>query len=273
MRALVGCLLLCAACGNDHSSIPPDGSPPADDAVSVDAPVADAPAGADCTGLTYCDDFDSYGAMTVTDGMTVGPWKASVAGATLAIDSTNGYHGGSALHVTMPAGTTVHGWLGQTSTSGLVAGDNLYGRAMIYYSNTGGNDLPKGVHSWFFQTAGTSSELAMTAQINMGTGGATAQPQLNYHPGDISKRGGSITAGAWHCVQWEYDGSGSPPADTAKVWIDGVPVIDLPASTGWKMATPWTSMELGFTHFQTTTNAVDVYLDDFALDAAMIPCP
>ena len=275
MRALVACLVLCAACGSDSATARPDASSPGPDAAAAgDAPAADSPGGgADCTGLAYCDDFDGYGAVTVTDGMTIGAWKASVAGATIAIDATNGYHGGSSLHITMPAGATVHGWLGQTTSSGLVAGNDLYGRAMIYYSNTGGNDLPKGVHSWFFQTAGTSSELSMTAQINMGTGGATAQPQLNYHPGDISKRGGAITAGAWHCVQWQYDGSGSPPADTAKVWIDGTPVLDLPASTGWKMATPWTSMELGFTHFQTTTNPVEVFLDDFAVDGAMIPCP
>jgi hypothetical protein len=268
--------LVLVACGNDHSSTPPDsGTPGPDSAAQADAPVADSPVGSvDCTGLAYCDNFDSYGTMTVTDGMTVGPWKASVSGATFAIDTTKAYDGGSSLHITMPAGTGVHAWLGQTNTAGLVANNNLYGRAMIYYSNTGTNDLPKAVHSWFFQTAGTSSELSMPAQINMGTGGPSTLPQLNYHPGDISKHAGTTpTAGMWHCVQWQYDGSGSPPADTAKMWIDGNPVVDVPASTGWKMATPWTSMELGLTHFQTTTNPVEFFLDDFAVDGAMIACP
>lgn len=261
-----------AACGNDSASTPPDSGPPGTDGSIADAS-PDSPASAGCTGLAYCDDFESYGALTIADGATVGPWKASVSGVTIMVDPAAGYHGGSALHITMPAGTSVHGWLGQTKTAGLVANNDLYGRAMIYYSNTGGNDLPKGVHSWFFQTSGMSSELSMTAQINMGTGGPTAQPQMNYHPGDISKRGGAIAAGAWHCVQWRYDGSGSPPADTATMWIDGNPVVDLAASVGWKMATPWTTMQVGFTHFQTTTNAVDVLLDDFAIDGAMIPCP
>lgn len=82
-----------------------------------------------------------------------------------------------------------------------------------------------------------------------------------------------MTAGAWHCVQWQYDGSGSPPADTAKMWVDGTVAVDVPASVGWKMATPWTTMMFGFTHFQTTTNPVDVFLDDFAVDGAMIDCP
>jgi hypothetical protein len=268
----LGCSLVLAACGNNSGATPPDSSA-ADGPAGGDAPPADAPSGATCAGLAYCDDFESYGTISITNNATVGPWKASVVGATIGIDATNGYHGGNALHITMPAGATMHGTLSQMVASGLVSDNNLFGRAMIYYSNTGGNDLPKNVHSWFFQTAGMSSEAAAVAQINMGGGGPDAQPQLNYHPGDISKRGSAMTAGQWHCIQWQYDGSGTTPADTAKVWIDGSPAVDVPASVGWKMATPWTSMEVGFTHYQTTTNPVEVFLDDFAVDGAMIACP
>jgi hypothetical protein len=57
------------------------------------------------------------------------------------------------------------------------------------------------------------------------------------------------------------------------VWVDGTVAVNVPASQGWDFATPWNSFELGFTHYQTLANGVDVYLDEFALDGAMVPCP
>ncbi len=57
------------------------------------------------------------------------------------------------------------------------------------------------------------------------------------------------------------------------MWVDGTVAVNVPASQGWDFATPWNSFELGFTHYQTLANGVDVYLDEFALDGAMVPCP
>jgi hypothetical protein len=147
----------------------------------------------------------------------------------------------------------------------------MFGRAMVYYSNTGGNGLPLNVHSWIFSASGTSTTLAAAVSMNMGGGGARLQ--LNYSPGDVSVPGGTVTAGQWHCVQWEYDGSGTPPKNEAKVWIDGAQAIDVPASKGWNFATPWNNFNFGFTHYQVLPNPVDVFLDEFALGDAMIPCP
>jgi hypothetical protein len=48
--------------------------------------------------------------------------------------------------------------------------------------------------------------------------------------------------------------------------------VEAPATEGWDFATPWTSFDFGFTHYQTLANGVEVFLDDFALDGAMIPC-
>ena len=36
---------------------------------------------------------------------------------------------------------------------------------------------------------------------------------------------------------------------------------------------PWNQFTLGFTHLQTLLNPVEIFLDDFALDGAMVPCP
>ncbi len=256
------------------------------DVVTPDDAGTDAPTGdGGCGPWKYCEDFESYKAGAIANGAALGPWKATVQGTGIVfqVDATNPYKSKQSLHVTVPtnagmdAGTTARGTLNQSATSGLITGNNMFGRAMVFYSNTGGNDLPLGVHSWLFQSGGNSSEGDGGVTMNMGTGGATAKPQLNYHPplplAEQSVQNGSITAGAWHCLQWQYDGSGAAPADVAHVWIDGTDVVDVAKSKGWWFATPWDTFDFGFTHFQALANGVDVYLDDFALDGAMIACP
>lgn len=236
----------------------------------------DGGASASCTGLAYCDDFESYSGA-ITNGQMLGPWKATVngTGIAMAVDTVNPYRGSQSLHITVPAGASVRGTLNQTAAMGLVSGNDVFGRAMVFYSSTGGNDLPIGVHSWLFNSAGTSAAADGGVTMNMGGGGS--KMQLNYHPPppltEQSVQGGTITAGGWHCIQWQYDGSGSPAADQGKVWVDGTLAVDVPSSKGWNFATPWDSFDFGFTHYQTLTNPVDVYLDEFALDGSMVSCP
>jgi hypothetical protein len=252
--------------------------PPTDSAADVADASTDA---ASCNGLVYCDDFESYGGA-ITTGQTVGPWKATVTGTlTMGVDTVRPYQGSKSLHITVPAGASVRGTLNQTAASGLVTGNNLFGRAMVYYGDTGadagdaGYGLALGVHSWIFNAAGSSTVADGGVTMNMGGGGAKLQ--LNYHPPppltEKSVQGGTMTAGAWHCVQWEYNGSGSPPTDDGKVWVDGTLAVEAPASEGWNFATPWSTFDFGFTHYQTLTNPVDIYLDTFALDGAMVGCP
>ena len=256
------------------------------DVVTTNDAGTDSPTSGDgggCGPWKYCEDFESYTPGAIKNGATLGPWKATVQGTGIVfqIDGTNSYKSAQALHVTVPsnagmdAGTTARGTLNQAAAGGLVPGNDMFGRAMVFYSNTGGNDLPLGVHSWLFQSGGFSSEGDGGVTMNMGGGGAKLQ--LNYHPPapltEQSVQGGNITAGAWHCLQWQYDGSGTSPADVAHVWIDGTDVVDVAKSKGWWFATPWNTFDFGFTHFQALANGVDVYLDDFALDGAMIPCP
>ena len=103
------------------------------------------------------------------------------------------------------------------------------------------------------------------------------QLQLNYHPpaplSEQSVVGGTMTAGSWHCVQWEYNGSGTTPADTAQILVDEAVAVTAAATKKWDFATPWNAFDFGFTHYQTMNNGVDIYLDDFALDDKPIPCP
>lgn len=273
-----------AACSNAGGASDAGSDAIANDvnAPDVKASEAGSDAGADASDAgcpyVYCDDFESYDAGSIANNALLGPWKASVSGngVQFGVDAVKPYGGKQSLHVTVPtnagedAGTATRSTLNQNADAGVVAGNDVFGRAMVYYSSAGGNGLPLGVHSWIFNASGFSTAADGGVTMNMGGGGMKLQ--LNYHPpaplAEQSVQGGAITAGAWHCVQWEYK-----PDDTAKVWIDGTVAVNVPTTQGWNFATPWKSFDFGFTHYQALANGVDVYLDDFALDGAMIPCP
>lgn len=250
-----------------------------DGAAPVDAG-SDARAESSCAGLAYCEDFESYAiAGPIANNTTVGPWKATVNGAAvMTIDGVRPYAGTKALHITVPnADTGASGLLNLTKAAGLITGNNLFGRAMVYYTKSATDDLPKGVHSWIFQGIGTSSESGKIMSLNLANNGTNYF--LNYHgdstsSAESSKTGGTPVAAKWVCMQWQYDSSGATPADDAKVWADGVLALDATkAAEKWMLATPFSTMQFGFTHYQTLTNAIDVYLDDFAVDTKMIACP
>ena len=242
-------------------------------------------AGSGACPYAFCEDFDSLDAGVITNGMLVGPWKASVSGpmTVMQIDSENAHSGNHALHVTMvgeqatDAGLPSRATLNRHTSGGapLVAGNDMFGRAEIFFSDAGTSGLAYGTHSWMFSSLGTKPD-GGTSNINLGGGGQKLQ--FNYHAfadgGEQSVQGGLVTAGAWHCLQWELNGSGgASPADIAKVWIDGTLAVDVEMKPGWAFPSAWTTFDFGFNHYQVLHNPVDVYLDDFALNGAMIPCP
>ena len=258
---------------------PPDGSV-GDSASPVDAG-SDAHAEPSCAGLAYCENFESYPASTtpIANNTTIGPWKATTNGAAvMTIDSVHPFGGTKALHITVPnLDTGASGLLNLTKAAGLVTGNNLFGRAMVYYTKSATDDKPNGVHSWIFQGIGTSTASGKIMSLNLANNGTSYF--LNYHgdstsSAESSKNGGTPAAGKWVCMQWQYNSSGAPPADDAKVWADGALVLEATkAAQSWNLATPFSTMQFGFTHYQKLSNAIDVYLDDFAVDTAMIACP
>jgi hypothetical protein len=261
---------------------PKDGSPQDGDSSTE----AGLPPG-DCTGLTYCDDFETYDAAPLKRGGTLGPW--SVGGgtsATITVDTVRAYTGKQSFHVTFPPSQS-GGNLTQTAAAdaGLIAGNNLFGRSMFYFVvNPGASDaglepdggvgLPIKVHSNLFTSSGTEST------ADGGTGSevsATGQAlYLNFYPPGTFERAvgtGVITGNTWHCLQWELDGSGDASTNQAKIWLDGLLVADVTKAKLWVAATPWQTFSVGFWTEQAVENSVDVSVDTFALSDKMLPCP
>lgn len=285
----------CAGSSNPDGGSPQDaggGTPP------VDAGPGDAGNLSVACPYTYCDNFDEYDAGPITNGELLGPWVATFQGTrtTMNVDPSGGYGGTQALRVTITYvdndGGTVRATLNQKVTDGgSLVGPDLFGRAEIFYADVADGGLPLGVHSWVFNASGKIPDGGATS-MNMGGGGNKLQLNYQYppvpkyadggslrysdggaYPTESSQQGGAMTTGTWHCLQWEYNGS---PNNMGNVWIDGTPAITVNNPTpveNWVISQGYTSFDFGFNHYQQLSNGIDVYLDNFALDSAMIPCP
>jgi hypothetical protein len=271
--------------GTDSTVGPtPDGSTPIGDGSTptLDAG-SDARAEPDCTGLAYCENFEAYeDAGALKNGGTLGPWSIQInvpadAGSPepMGVDTVNPYGGLRSLHIQVPnnANSSTH-LLNLTKASGLV-GNDLYGRMMVYYKGA----KPNG-HTWTWQGIGASSESGdPSTSLNVANEGNDYF--VNYHgtagdsTAETSDHGGVPVVNAWVCLQWEYNASGAPIADDVKVWADGTVIIDSKKAPiqAWQLPDPVTQMQLGWVHYPETTEAIDLYIDDFALNNAMIACP
>jgi hypothetical protein len=239
-------------------------------------PTADA---GTCADTAYCEGFESFSGP-LARGDKLGPWVASVGGpVTVTVDSVRPYEGQKSLHVVMPIGGQASAMLTSAVFSGgLVHGNRLFGRAMVYFVGTPGDagyGFPVHTHSMIFSVSGSSTEVGGPVNINMAGNGSLNYQARKGTTFELGTAGGTPSMNAWHCIQWEYDGSADVPlvvADHAQVWLDGAVVSDVPKNTNWFLATPWTSFSFGLTHLQTLVNPVEFFMDSFALDGAPIPC-
>jgi hypothetical protein len=217
----------------------------------------------DCAGHVYCEDFETYDAGPLKRFEKVGPWQANGG----AIDAIRAYTGHQALHT---------GSLSQAVPDGI--GNHVFGRAMFYFVETpDGGGLPERSHSAFFRATGDyTGPDGGSVILDLAVGGKTGTDMwFNYFPPhhfEVTSSGAKYTTNTWHCLQWELDGTGSPP-NQGRIWLDEQLIIDQPASKGWLWATPWKNFEFGFMDFTGGGGPFDVWLDTFALDDKMIACP
>jgi hypothetical protein len=94
------------------------------------------------------------------------------------ISAVRAKHGDHALRYTVPAGGPAHGTMNQKNAGGLVAGNDLFGGACVYYQSGADAGLPLAVRSWLFQANGPGADGGNTS-INLG--GGSTKLQLSYH--------------------------------------------------------------------------------------------
>jgi hypothetical protein len=151
-----------------------------------------------------------------------------------------------------------------------IAGNNVFGRMMTFFSNQNGQDVPQGFcHFWVFDIKGKS---AVAGNVDINLGGWTAIRGFNYQwhlesgLHEAGSVGGPWKAGSWDCLQWQLDASNRE----AILWVNGRRVIDM---KNWDMATPWTTFSIGLSALEPLSKPTELWVDDFALGESMIDCP
>jgi hypothetical protein len=244
------------------------------DAARPSGDTAAALPGIECKVARYCDDFEVY-----APGNAPGkPWAASTSGGgKISIDASKAFSGKQSLHVTTPGGSFNGGMLTQRMPALPLPGNNLYGRMMVYFEARPG----PAVHFTLFGAYGSLPAGGGTAGYTMG-GTGKGLPLFNYTKGDFTKNERTMLwpVGRWACAQWQFDGSTGPDGttrDELRFWLDGSPRTDLTiiktTSAGAWRAPTFDRLRLGFENYQPTDAAIEVWIDDFAIDGKPVGCP
>ncbi len=265
------------------TSLPDSGGPDtgSTDSAALEAGPADAAADAaetgSCVGALVCDDFESY----PVSGPPKGPWKVTANGGTVVVDSVHAHSGTHAVHVSTAGGATAYeqAFIYVTGSPIFpVAGNTIFGRMAMWltaaptqtthWSNVWGSGQVTGMSfSAVSRYGGQDSPLMMASYDTSGVASDCWQHSQT-----------AIPVQRWACFEWRFDG----PTDEMDFWLDGAAVSDLTVmgqgqgcinnGTNGKWFLPaYDTMSMGWEHYQ-ASDAIDMWIDDVALDVQRIGC-
>ncbi|HEV3190117.1 MAG TPA: hypothetical protein VGY54_06445 [Polyangiaceae bacterium] len=255
------------------------------DAGTVAMPPSDAAAGACPAGALLCDDFEKYAAA----GDLGAAWHVTANTATVLVDTTKAFKGKQALHISAPAGSNHMGLIAKEGAPLFpIAGNAFYGRMMMWLSG-----YPSGGNHWnTVQASGLLPNSTQTAKYAWGgdgtLGAITAGYTIRITPDagtqlyDCYKQSTTpIPVQKWVCVEWKFDGV----ANEMHYWLDGQspPGVDV-IKTGGVCVTPpppggiwqapvFSNLSLGWQQPNPSTAAIEMWVDEVAVDTQRIGCP
>jgi hypothetical protein len=241
-----------------------------------------------CNGQKLCDNFESYAASDLTNGMTLGPWRVVLDTlGTASIDSSRSFSGTHSLKVHINNGTGGGAQL-RTQSNKIFspARPQLYGKFRMYMTPTSGHS----VHWTMFGAAGivqppvpisghhvTYLFSAFTENMKNVFSNVFYDDQTRqdcYHNSKVE-----IPLGRWACVAFSVDG----PGIKYRGFLDGQPVptwsIDTTGDGCLNAAqdAPWygpsfDEFYVGALSFHKMSAALDMWIDDVVLDTNPVNC-
>jgi hypothetical protein len=227
-----------------------------------------------CTGALVCDDFEAN-----TAGSAPAMWSVDIgpAGAgTVKVDTTRAFSGTKSLRITVVAQQDHDRAFITRPLTGLLPTNAFFGRMMIWVVAS----PPGNVHWDNIRAQGVVPGGTLQGQYNYGGGSNTGNLMANYwtQSSDCWKTSKSrLVTGKWACIEWQYDGV----KDEMRYWQDGQAVDDLTVlqkgdgCTGpnlWKAPT-FEKLSLGWYNAQASPVAIEMWMDDVAIDTKKIGCP
>lgn len=217
----------------------------------------------------FCDDFEKYPLGTVPNGVFY-PYKANNKPAVgPAIATTTERKVSGSQSVKFHVDNTGRAFI-DTDAPFPMPNDKFYGRMMIYLAQA-----PQGAVHWDIVSAYGAGGPEDGGSGNYRWGGMFGHTMANHHPGDEP---GNVNnqhpkANQWLCYEWMFDG----PKRVLEVWIDD---YDRTAADygklnqpTWNAPSPWTTLQVGWAHYQNEQKGGEVWIDDLVVDDQRIGCP
>ena len=230
--------------------------------------------------LELCEDFESGVLDTTT-------WRVN--GDAPVIDTQQAARGTHALHVTKTGNGL--SYISETKTFP-APNDAYYGRAFVYFKSL---PVPAAAFTyahWTFIAAsgtGVTGEIRLSGQLENGANlfgvgtdsltdpnGTGDWTNADQDPGPGATPA-PVPTGQWLCIEWQHDGA----HNQTRFWWDAVehPSLDTTAAAphqgnaGVPFTLPqFTSVWLGWQEYQATTEPLEMWLDEIAIDGARIGC-
>ncbi len=231
-------------------------------------------AGPSCSAA-FCDDFER------PDGGGLSPWRTSVSGGTVALDTARAHSGTTSAKITTDGQAAYRrAYLELTSPFFPVSGNAFYGRMWVYLTAA-----PSMTTHWTnISGEGTAQYNGQNIQAYVRYGGQVSkQLMANYDSSPLSSdcwrhSTVAIPEGRWACFEWHFAGG----ANTMELWLDGTQLNQITINgTGdgciahdladnWVLPT-FDTLHLGWEHYQTSI-PIEMWVDDVALDTSQIGC-
>ncbi len=253
---------------------------------------------ADCVGLLFCDDFESFAAGAPPGGA----WGNQQTNGTVAVDTERAFSGQSSVKATTlstdASGSTYKAAFINLTTAVLPREDNaFYGRMMFYLESAplanvhwtivdGTGDIEGEDYSATYRYGG---------QLPIPEGGPFTGNQLmaNYDTVDFygtpsvgpntdcyrHADGTAVPVGRWACAEWFFDGE----ANAMRFWLDdeeisaiaidatGDGCVAQPADYTWQ-APAFSRVDIGWESYQTDDERT-IWIDDVAIGTERVGCP
>jgi hypothetical protein len=230
-----------------------------------------------CASALLCDDFEGYS----PGGPPRKPWTAGINGGAVVIDSMHAHSGMQAVHI------TVNGASSNESAFFSVTGapvfpqprPEVFGRMMVWLLAA-----PRQVTHWTnIQGQGQVTGQSFRSITNFG-GQYSPKLDANYFTNGPAtdcweNSMTSMPVQRWACLEWRF----YQPNNEVDFWLDGSSVVDLTVIgksqgcvnnglNGKWLLPMYDTIKLGWEHYQ-SSDRVDMWIDDVALDIQRIGCP
>ncbi len=214
----------------------------------------------------FCEDFENP-----TPEGTLDPQRWEAPKGNAKVERGKALSGTGALHIPPFTGAAANFFRTRKPFPALEKGH--FGRLFLWIEKAPTIPAPAGT-TWHFDFQKTGGKDAKGGDIDIGVGGVmasglTRQFYWNTFPYTVEKQGSEPNAfplKVWQCLEWQFDSV----AGKARFWSDGVEQKSI-AVDGATLPN-FTRVSPGWYEYHQVTTPWEVYIDDFAIDAAKIGC-